>query len=169
MLLSLLATFLPVCARASTVAASFAIAPSVIVLAMVLPAKPAMEEMINHATLTRNDPRGDTPIIWLPLPSPCMVAVVPGLLEMNYQELKSNPNMAQATAGRTISTVAALADNYEFPQFADMLRDLNGRQQAIYRRLKDLHQRYIADNHIEIRRTRESGENMYVLGYRGSF
>lgn len=152
-------------------------APDALVLALMTTAEPETAVVAAVTTVRIMDTRlavaraavADSEIIWLPMPPVSTAAVIPGLLEMNYQELKSSPNLAQATARRTINTVAALADNYQFSRVAELLRGLNDRQNAVYVRLKDLHQRYIADNHIDIRRTRQDGESMYVLGYRGSF
>ncbi len=166
----LLVAFLPVTARASTVVLAFVAVPAaggVLVLPVQLAGSVELPALDSPVVST--DSSGDLPIIWLPMPPYCAVAAVPSLFAMDYQELKRNPHLAQATASRIISTAEAVADNYEFPWVADMLHDFNGQQQVMYRRLKDLHQRYIVDHHLDIRRIREDGGTVYVLGYRNSF
>ncbi|HNW93102.1 MAG TPA: hypothetical protein PKM88_09380, partial [bacterium] len=96
----------------------------------------------------------DSGTIWVCLPA-VAEAQPAGLLDMDARHLSRNHALAQATATRTINTIAEVAEDYRFARFAGWMRSLNEQQQATYRQLDEWHEQYIENYHLDVRRTRD--------------
>lgn len=177
----LAAAFMPASARADTPALALAMmetpeaAPAMTAAAVatgsaaVRPLPPGIwiDTTVRWALVARDD----SGTVWVQLPVRRQQTGNPGLLDLDARQLRQNPDMAEATASRTINTIAEVADDYRFGRFASVMRTLNDKQQTTYTHLEEWHEQYIENYNIDVRRTRDEvlGGYLYVFGYQQSF
>ncbi len=112
----------------------------------------------------------DSGTTWLLLPSQ-QASRRQGLLDLDARVLGRNRDAAQATASRTVNTIAEVAEDYRFDRFANWMRSINESQSTTYQYLDRWHEEYIENYNLDVRRTHDSitGDYLYVFGYKADF